>query len=82
MIEEQVLKIKKETGAIFVYVDKRYATPRFIPLYNEGQISFIEKLKNSNSSFFEDILIKIFKSGESNPEELEKMYWNTVDIND
>lgn len=72
--------LKKETGAIKVFVDYRYNT-RIIPFFSESQIEFFKYLLDTNSSIFDDI-IKNNVCTKANEyltfAELKTLYWYLV----
>lgn len=77
--------IKKETGAIKVFVDYRYNN-RIVPFFSESQIEFFKYLLDTNSSLFDDI-IKNNVCTKANEyltfAELKSLYWYLVyDNND
>ncbi|MBV5313815.1 MAG: hypothetical protein JZU47_11000 [Prolixibacteraceae bacterium] len=78
-IIEKVAAIKKETGAIKVYVDDRYSNPLMIPLYNEVQVEFLKEVLTS-WSIFSELLIKLFETKSASIEDLRNMYTDMIDF--
>lgn len=84
--KEKAEILKKEVGAVKIFVDYRYEN-RMIPFYSESQAEFFQYLLDSNSSTFDEIIKKDIctKENANTPlSELKSLYFAILrdDIND
>jgi len=84
--KQRGLELKQELGAKYMFVNYTYDTPDmvFTPLYSDVQSEFVKKLWNEGSSIFGSIIKQVCtkENADQTEEELEKAYWNLVDIDD
>ena len=77
-ITSKVDQIKKETGAIKVYVDDRYSNPVFIPIFNEVQADFLKECFEEHNLCY-NVLIRLFSSKSDDIKFLRNSYSNMRD---